>query len=196
MGAINYYRVIQWHPDQMTGEFINVGVVCYGDGQGPRFALIEDDEAAIRRAPWYAPGSCPDCGARVTIDCDCPGWGNPVMVCQRCCNATLYECENRECGWAFRIPNSRDSAKGPPPTEWEAADVMNPGDEEDEVTPNEDESTYAMNDAQMGVAVLLANLQRLNRQDSPYRCRELSLAITELEVVGFWLGRAIDATEV
>lgn len=74
--------------------------------------------------PWYAPGPCPQCGKRVEVDFDCPGWGNPVKVCFPCGNATLYECEDRDgCGWAYRTPNRRDDAKGPPPTAWAAKDL-------------------------------------------------------------------------
>ena len=89
--------------------------------------------------PWYAPGPCPKCGARVKIEPDCPGYSGPgysgcMMVCwPPCGNATLYRCERwlqepdedpPYCDWEYRVPNNRRDAQGPPPTEWAATDVM------------------------------------------------------------------------
>lgn len=62
---------------------------------------------------------CPDCGGAVTYEPDCPGYGDPVMVCSPCGNAELYECCGTQdgdyedsCGWWHRNPNKRSDTNG------------------------------------------------------------------------------------
>ena len=61
---------------------------------------------------WYADEPCPRCGKRVRVSFDCPGYGDPVMVCAYgCSNATLFECEDAACGWWWREPNHRKASR-------------------------------------------------------------------------------------
>ena len=52
-------------------------------------------------------GTCPRCSSPVEWDLDCPGWGNPVMVCRGCGNAERWDCTNDACGWWYAEPWKR-----------------------------------------------------------------------------------------
>lgn len=77
---------------------------------------------------------CPLCGADCDWFGDCPGYGNPVMVCghgytartitgklvlaQACGNAALWVCTNPDCTWQFRTPNERSDLIDAKRPEW------------------------------------------------------------------------------
>lgn len=59
---------------------------------------------------------CPTCGIQTDWELDCPGFGNPVMVCQPPCGGAVhFFCP--KCDWWYRTPNRRvtdDMATEPP----------------------------------------------------------------------------------
>ncbi len=79
---------------------------------------------------WYAEHPCPQCGARIVLESDCPGYPRydkdgerHIMVCyptHHCGNALYGQCERWDddeagpCDWWCRYPNNRNT------TEWYA----------------------------------------------------------------------------
>jgi hypothetical protein len=94
--------------------------------------------------------ACPECGGYTEAYSDCPGYGNPVMVCgnfyseetitgkyvsaMACGNSRLYVCINPKCEWEWRTDNRRSGCGVEPSWAQEAVDYerMSYGNNEDD----------------------------------------------------------------